>query len=122
MRVLIVEDDEDQLAVRSMLISHLGFETEGARDAHSARTLADSNTFDLAVVDINLPLPQAGLELLAYLKAVTPGIRLIVMTGTNPEKLQHHPEMKLADEIILKGASAKPLVASLKRLSEQRVA
>jgi DNA-binding response OmpR family regulator len=120
MTVLVVEDDPDQLIVRCMLISHHGFETTPAADANSAMRLAASRHFDFAVIDIHLPSLQSGLSLLADLKAAHSGIGLIVLTGTDPAKLAHYPEMKLADEVIVKGSSAKALLAGLVRLSGRR--
>ena len=122
MKVLVVDDDQDQLIVRCMLVSHHGFETVRAGDADSALRLALSKHVDAAVVDLHLPLIEAGLKLLGDLKTASPRIHLIVITGTDPARLKHFPELRFADEVLLKGSSAKALVASLNRLSRQRVA
>ncbi len=115
-----MDDDRDQLIVRCMLVSHHGFETIRASDADSAEKLALSQRPEIAVLDVNLPTLEIGLKLLAGLKAANPELYVIVMTGTDLAKLREHPEMRLADEVLLKGASAKALLASLKRVSERR--
>ena len=122
MKVLIVDDDQDQLIVRCMLVSHHGFETVRAADANAALRLALSKSVDAAVVDLHLPTLELGLKLLSDLKAASPRLHLIVITGTDPARLKQYPEMRLADEILVKGSSAKALIASLTRVSQQRVA
>jgi two-component system, response regulator PdtaR len=122
MRVLVVDDDRDQLIVRCMLVSHHGFATIRASDADSEAKLAVSQRAEIAVLDINLPTREIGLKLLADLKSANPALYVIVITGTDPTRLREHPEMRLADEVLVKGASAKALLASLKRVSERRVA
>ncbi len=117
-----MDDDRDQLIVRCMLVSHHGFETMRASDADSAAKLAFSRHAEIAVLDVNLPTREIGLKLLTDLKAANPELYVIVMTGTDPARLRDHPEMRLADEVLVKGASAKALLASLKRVSERRVA
>ena len=70
-RVLLVEDDENQLAIRKLLFEHHGHEVICARTGAEALELLDPPPA-LAVVDLSLPALPDGLALLPSLNAATP--------------------------------------------------
>ena len=75
MTVLIVDDDADQLNLRSMVLAKNGFETLQALDKASAKKLAALHHPEAAVVDLRLPTESEGLELLRALKLGDSAIR-----------------------------------------------
>lgn len=113
MKVLLADDDSDQLAVRSMLLAKNGIETLEARDAPTALKLAQSGKPDCAVVDLRLPSVQAGLGLIRDLKQLHWGLHVFVLTGA-PGRFAETPERALVDEVLVKGGSASELVRKLK--------
>jgi CheY-like chemotaxis protein len=117
MKVLLADDDPDQLATRSMLLERSGFETIGAADHVSAAELAASQKPECAVVDLRLPTEERGLWLISELKRLNPAIHIIVLTGGNPERLAGQAAASLVEEIIVKGASSGPLIRKLKSLA-----
>ena len=122
MKILVVDDDQDQLIIRCMLFGHHGFETMRAGDAPAALRLALAHHPDCAVIDVCLPTPTAGMSLIRELKASLPGLIIFVLTGVDPERLRHYPEMQSVEEIVCKGSPSKILLDKLKRASANRAA
>jgi two-component system, response regulator RegA len=122
MKILLVDDDRDQLTIRCMLLSHHGFETLRASGVTDALRIAAAQQPDCAIVDVRLPTEEAGLALIRELKALVARITIFVLTGADPGHLEHQPERKLIDELIAKGSPSKPLIERLKQLAAQRAA
>jgi CheY-like chemotaxis protein len=120
MKVLLAEDDPDQLSLRSMLLERNGFETIGAADHVSAAELAASHKPECAVIDLHLPTEDRGLWLIGELKRLNPAIHIIVLTGANPERLARQAAASLVEEIVVKGASSGRLIRKLKSLAARR--
>lgn len=117
MKVLLADDDRDQLALRSLLLERSGFETIRASDWVSAAELAAAEKPECAVIDLRLPTEELGLELISELKRLDPAIRIVVITGGNPERVARQPVAKLIEEIVLKGASSGLLIRKLKSIA-----
>lgn len=116
MKILIVDDDPDQLFVRGMLLRQSGFETAEAADIQSALEMATAYSPEIAVLDLRLPTEELGFSLIRELKTLNPAIKLFVLTGSDPKRLSGHPEMQLVDQVLLKGASAQ-LIEKLRAAS-----
>ena len=111
--VLVVDDDADQLIIRCMLLTHHGFETRRAADAATAIAIAREQKLGIAVVDARLPTEEIGLSLIREIKALLPGLNVIVLTGAEIEGLKAKPEITLIREVIQKGSSSKALLNAL---------
>lgn len=116
MRVLVVDDDRDQLMLRCLLLQRHGFETIQAGDAPSALAAAAAKKPDCAVVDLYLPDVEAGLGLIRELKTVDKGIRLVLLTGARSGYLAGRLEAKLIDVVIEKSLGSANLVQKLRTL------
>lgn len=77
-RVLVVEDSESNLYVLSTWLRRAGYEVSEARDGAQAQRLAEDRSFDLAIVDINLP-DMSGYDVARSLKARLPKAPLPVL-------------------------------------------
>ena len=114
MKILVAEDDSDQLELRSLLLSQSGFETIPAPDSASALQAAATHKPDCAVVDLRFPAEEHGLGLIRELKRLHASMRIIVLTGMNAARFERLPEHALVDEVIEKGASSARLVEIIK--------
>ncbi|HMF75741.1 MAG TPA: DUF167 family protein [Bryobacteraceae bacterium] len=119
MKVLLADDDEDQLHLRALVLEKSGFETIEAGDSASAMRAAAAQKPQCAVVDLRLPTQALGLALIRDLKSLDAAMRIIVLTGSDPNRFDGLPEKKLVDEVILKGASSAQLVAKLRDMAGQ---
>jgi uncharacterized protein YggU (UPF0235/DUF167 family)/CheY-like chemotaxis protein len=113
MRILLADDDKDQLELRSLLLSEDGHETIGATSAAAALTAARARKPECAVIDLRIPTEAMGLSLIRSLKELDAEMRLFVLTGGDPRRLNGLPEKKLVEEVIAKGSSTAYLMKKL---------
>jgi two-component system, OmpR family, KDP operon response regulator KdpE len=119
MKVLIVDDDQDQLFVRSMLLKQSGFEPIEAADASSAVEKAAVHKPECAIIDLHLPTEEVGFGLIRDLKKLDSTIHLIVLTGGDARRLSTRSENDLIDEIVLKGSPSTHMIRTLKAIAAQ---
>lgn len=117
MKVLVAEDDEDQLLVRSMLLRESGFEPIGATDIASAIENAAAHKPECAIIDLRLPTEELGLRLIRELKTLDSSIHVFVLTGGDPRRFSTRAEKDLIDEIVVKGSGSADLIQKLKALA-----
>lgn len=114
MKVLVVDDDSEQLSIRTMLLEKSGFEVVEASDAMRALQLAAEERPNCVLMDLNLPTHADGLALIRDLKALDGNMRLFVLTGTDPRRFRQLPEAKLVDGVFGKPASSAALIRRLR--------
>ena len=119
MKVLVVDDDEDQLFVRGMLLRENGFEAIEAADPGSAVEKAAAYKPECAVLDLRLPTEEFGLKLIRDLKALDSAIHLFVLTGARTVRFNANAEKDLVDEVIVKGSPSGHLIQKLKAVGQQ---
>ncbi|MBC7466536.1 MAG: sigma-54-dependent Fis family transcriptional regulator [Bdellovibrio sp.] len=80
-RVLILDDESTLRTALFRLLDRKSFQVVTAQRIDEARTfLSPERTFDLAIIDMNLP-DGNGLDFMAELKANSPNTQVIVLTG-----------------------------------------
>jgi DNA-binding response OmpR family regulator len=114
MKILVVEDDQDQRHLRSQLLSRHGFDTLEASDGATAKRLAIEHRPSAVVLDLGLPTTDDGLALIRDLRALDKTVHLIVLTGRNQRVLENRPEAELIDDLLVKPASTTKLVQALR--------
>ena len=120
MKVLVADDDQDQLALRCMLLARSGFDALPATDAATAAGLAAEHKPQCAVVDLRLPTPEHGLQLVHDLKALDPGMHVFVLTGGDGGRLAQAPESELVDAVLTKGSASAVLIQKLRTVAAGR--
>jgi len=102
-RVLLVDDEPSLRLTLTEFLKRAGYEVFSAPDFQSA-LLVHSGSFDVAVIDINLP-GRSGIELLQEINSREPYVPVIMITG--------EPNLSVIPEIVRAGAYdflAKPVV------------
>jgi PAS domain S-box-containing protein len=86
-RVLIVDDNENQVESMTMLLKRLGFEVRAAKDAWSALEILKEFVPEFAFIDIGLPGID-GFELARHIRATSElqNVLLIAATGWGREE------------------------------------
>lgn len=84
LRILVVDDNIDAAETVADALELLGHRTRTAHDGPSALQLARRHGFDVAVLDIGLPVMD-GFELARRIRELHPRIRLIAVTGYGQE-------------------------------------
>jgi DNA-binding NtrC family response regulator len=101
--VLIVDDEEGYLMLLDRYLTKDGFQVKTASNSNQALNLVDQETFDVAILDINMS-PVDGITLLAELKRRSPSTRVIMATA--------YPTPDVRNKCMRRGASGfltKPL-------------
>lgn len=78
--LLLVDDDDAFRTALKGALSRRGFAVTTAASAPEAEEAARSQVFEYALVDIRMPGPS-GVELVAALRAIDEGTRVVVLTG-----------------------------------------
>jgi DNA-binding response OmpR family regulator len=114
MRLLLADDDEDQLGLRSLTLAKAGYEVSQAVNEQSAIQLAIAQTPDVAIVDLRIPTEEAGLRLIRALRKLDAKLRIIVLSGADPKRFEALPERALVDAVMTKGSASRKLLEYLK--------
>lgn len=120
MKVLVADDDQDQLSLRCMLLARSGFETLSAADAATATKLAAAQKPQCAVVDLRLPTSERGLQLIRDLKTLDPGMHVFVLTGSDERGVAQAPERGLIDAVLTKGSGSAILIQKLRTVAGEQ--
>jgi CheY-like chemotaxis protein len=76
-RVLVVDDEPDELALITRHLRRLGYDVVATKSAEEALGDEENLTVDVAVIDLRLP-GMGGWELVDVLRGRRPGLPLIV--------------------------------------------
>jgi DNA-binding response OmpR family regulator len=114
MKVMLVDDDLDLLAVTTFAMQQAGFLVVQAADGASALEAFAREQPDIAVLDINMP-KMDGFELARRLRA-TSRIPLIMLTARSEEEDVVRALALGADDYLSKPFSPKILIARVKAL------
>jgi uncharacterized protein (TIGR00251 family) len=117
MKILLADDDKDQLDLRSLLLTQGGHQTIAVTTADAALQEAKAQRPHCAVIDLRIPTEAIGLALIRALKAFDAAIRVFVLTGSDPKRINGLPERNLVEEVILKGSSIAYLMKKLGELA-----
>ena len=82
--VLVVDDDDDICQTMTKTLELAGYKVLAADSGEEAVKIAREKPFQIAFVDVKLPLMN-GLETYLRLKEINPGIMTIMMTGYREE-------------------------------------
>lgn len=78
--ILIVDDDDTLRERLARALRDRGLDTRTANGPDQAKKLAEADSPELALVDLNMP-GGSGLELIKVLKAIDESTRIVVLTG-----------------------------------------
>lgn len=122
-KILIVDDDADQLAILSIQLESAGFEVITADGEEAAEELLMGVKPDLAVVDLMMEHMDSGFVLAHRIKQLYEDTPVIILTSVTAETrldfdtaaLDHQPWVK-ADAWIDKPVRAEQLRGEIARL------
>ena len=118
LRVLVVEDDDNQ---RTQLIGHLedeGYEASGVSAGEQALEIVLEEPPDLILLDLHLP-GMLGTEALSRLKERVPTAEMILLTGAGSADAAFSAGRQGAFAYLEKSADPKRLLAELEKAADQ---
>src|SRR5262249_40773264 len=79
-RILIIDDEKQQLMLRAAILQSQGYEVEVAMNGEEAITLCIKHQFDLVITDWLMPT-MTGLDITRQIKSNYPTTSIIMLTG-----------------------------------------
>lgn len=111
-RILLVDDDPDQLEIRKLIIHRAGHRVATAANALDALTVFDAGRYDTVILDLHLPTPEEGLSLIRALRQRSETVRLFVLSGW-PADIERQPERNMVQEVLAKPVKSAGLLKKL---------
>ncbi len=115
-RVLLVDDDPEQLAIRGLLLESEGHQVVPAGSADEASRAYLETLPAVVLMDLRLPHTSDGLGLIRRIRAHSAAVRILVLSGW-PADLEHSPEAVLVDVCLQKPANTGRLLELVGRLA-----
>jgi DNA-binding NtrC family response regulator len=112
-RLLVADDDLQQLALRKLLLEASGHEVSTAGTAADAGRLLAEVRPNLLLMDLRLPKLKDGLALIHA--AAERDVKIIVLSGWG-EELCDMPEHQLVAEVLAKPVSHEQLLEVIKQV------
>jgi two-component system, NtrC family, response regulator GlrR len=118
-KLLVVDDDRNLLKIITMRLESLNYEVTAAQNEEEAKRAVATQTFDLAVIDLQL-VHQDGISLMEEFHTTNPGMPAIILTA--------HGSIESAVEAMKRGAytyltkpfDARELALQVERALENR--
>jgi DNA-binding NtrC family response regulator len=117
--VLAVDDEELVLEAVSTLLMEEGYQVETAKDGVAAINTLQQKTFDLVLLDINLPRVD-GVEVLKYINDHSLDTQVIMLTGMHDIKIAVECMQLGAYNYITKPYASDELLSIIERAVERK--
>lgn len=114
-RILVVDDDAEQLSIRMQLLKAAGHEISGADCAAEAIRLIKQLRPAVLLMDLRMPALADGLGIIRFAAAQPEPPRIVVMSGW-PDELEQRPEAALVSGLLLKPTPLAVLLDTLRQL------
>lgn len=114
-RILVVDDDAEQLRLRRMVLERRGHEVAVAGSRAAALALLGEFNPRCVLMDLRLPDAEDGLALIRDIRAEAPATHVFVLTGW-PGDIEGRQEKNMANEIFSKPVRMERLLSALARL------
>ena len=111
-RILLVDDDHLVLDVGSRLLDEIGYQHDTASDAMAALRMLEENTYDVAILDINMP-GMSGIELAEKIRASAGSQPYLIALSANIMDANKWLHKELFDQVLSKPIDLNKLLGAL---------
>lgn len=117
MRILVVEDDPLIAASLQQALREAGYAVDVALTAAEGLRTFEIETEDLAILDVRLPgLPGGGIELCRRIRALSPGLPILLLTAIDSAASKVQGLDAGADDYLTKPFHLEELLARVRAL------
>lgn len=117
-RILIIDDEEDLCRQLTGFFELKGFEVTTAHLGATAIEMVQSDTFDIALLDLRLP-DMTGIDVLEILKRETAGMGIVILTGHGDVETAVRALQLRADHFLMKPVDLTTLGEIVDRVLDQ---
>ncbi len=120
LKVLVVDDEPDfcELLVKRLMAGKMN--AEGTQDGAKALEILKQKDFDVVVLDVKMP-GLGGIEILRWIKANTPGIEVIMLTGDQSVEAGIKGMQLGAFDYVIKPVPMNELLDKIRQAYEKRL-
>jgi CheY-like chemotaxis protein len=112
--VLLVDDDEDNLALFNEVLKNLGFVVDAYSDPVRALREFKANRYDLLILDYFMPLD--GLELFRRMRKIDQSPKLILLTASQERLRMNDIEEQLQFKVVRKPVTVTKFVQEISKI------
>jgi two-component system, repressor protein LuxO len=112
-RVLLVEDNADTLALRTLIFERRGHHVLAASSACLAREQFRAEPPESVIMDLRLPDAEDGLALIREFRAASSQVKIVVVAGLLSD-IDGRDERALVDVILAKPVRSEVLLNSIR--------
>jgi CheY-like chemotaxis protein len=113
-KILCVDDLEENLQIRTLLLQQFGCETLVAHDHTSAIQMTSQEQPDLLLIDYHLANGETGEEVARDVRVISPNVPLIMLSGDPKLPISAH---ECVDAVLTKGTDGPgELLWAIRRL------
>ncbi len=115
-RLLLVEDDPDQLELRRLILEHAGHRVWTAASRQEALQAFGEAQPAIVVMDLRLPRTEDGLRLIGELRQCCSAVPIVVLSGAE-ENFERSAARVLVDHYLKKPVPTEELINLIGKLA-----
>ena len=110
--ILVVDDDDGIRAILTDFLTGLNYNVIEAVNGKEGLDIFKRERVDLVISDIKMPI-MSGLDLLKWIKSISPKTPVLMITGYRPTKAQEDAMATKADGYLIKPFELQRLKAEI---------
>src|SRR5512138_473447 len=119
LRVLLVEDDDDNRELMAEVLASSGCEVLSAASGQDGLKALSENAVDVVVTDVGMP-GMGGLEMAKAAKAIAPRVPVVVVTGWAEREDIARARGKDVDAVLIKPVDPDALTQAVADVAQGR--
>ena len=112
LRVLLVEDDDDNRELMAEVLSASGYEVLPAASGQDGLKMLSEHSVDAVVTDVGMP-GMGGLEMARAAKAIAPTVPVVIVTGWAEREDITSARGRDVDAVLIKPVDPDALTAAI---------
>ena len=112
LRVLLVEDDEDNRELMAEVLAASGYEVLPAASGQDGLRMLAEHSIDVLVTDVGMP-GMGGLEVARAAKAIAPTVPVVIVTGWAERENITSARGREVDAVLIKPVDPDTLTAAV---------
>ena len=119
LRVLLVEDDDDNRELMGEVLSASGYEVLPAANGQDGLKMLSEHSVDVVVTDVGMP-GMGGLEMAKAAKAIAPTVPVVIVTGWAEREDIARARGREVDAVLIKPVDPDALTAAVNEVVQKR--
>jgi CheY-like chemotaxis protein len=119
LRVLLVEDDDDNRELMAEVLTSCGYEVLSAASGQDGLKTLSERSIDVVVTDVGMP-GMGGLEVAKAAKAIAPSVPVVIVTGLAEREDIASARGKHVDAVLAKPVDPDALTQAVADVAQAR--